>query len=63
MAEFATGGIVYPPDSVGATDLIPVLGSGCDYSVLVRYAAHLERGRQLLRRLNESSDTGEDESR
>lgn len=62
MAEFATGGIVSPPDSLAATDRIPVLGCGCDY-VVPDGAGHLERGRQLLRRLNESFDTGEDGSR
>jgi len=62
MAEFSTGGIVYPPDSVGATDRIPVLGFGCDY-VVPADVGHRARGQQLLHRLNESSDTGEDGSR
>ncbi|MDV2477151.1 hypothetical protein F8M49_20745 [Rhodococcus zopfii] len=62
MAEFATGGIVPVPDGLAEAGVIPVFGFGCDY-VVPGGAGHLERGRQLLRRLNELSDTGEDGSR
>ncbi|WP_072814271.1 hypothetical protein [Rhodococcus zopfii] len=61
MAEFATGGIVPVPDGLAETGLIPVLSVGCDY--LVPDAGRRERIHEVLRRLNESFDPGEDESR